>query len=161
MHERSIQASYRVYDSISDMSAEDQELLTLARDSLSRSYAPYSNFQVAAAARMQGGEILVGTNQENAAYGQCLCAEQNVLANAGSNLFGEPVTALAVTARHSERKMDYPVTPCGACRQVIREHEDRNKHHIRVILQGESGEIFVFETVKDLLPLSFSGKDIL
>ncbi|MDH3649336.1 MAG: cytidine deaminase [Saprospiraceae bacterium] len=161
MHEKSIEATYTVYDSIQDLPPEDKELLVAAKETLRNSYAPYSHFHVAAAVRLESGEVLLGTNQENAAYGQCLCAEQNVLANAGSNRSGQTIIAIAITAKHNERKLNYPVTPCGACRQVLREHEDRHDHQIRIIMQGEVGDIIAFQTVQDLLPLSFSRDDIL
>jgi cytidine deaminase len=137
-----------------------RKLLDHARLDLKNAYAPYSGFTVAAAVLLEDGQFLVGTNQENASYGLCLCAEQNVLAMAGSQFKNLAIEMMVITVQSKGKAIDYPISPCGACRQVISEHEDRHQQAIKIILQGESGPILVFASVKDLLPFSFSGKDL-
>ncbi|NND31986.1 MAG: cytidine deaminase [Saprospiraceae bacterium] len=154
------ETTYEVLTDIDQLLPEDRELLQRAGNALGLAYAPYSGFSVSAAIRLADGQILTGTNQENAAYGLCICAEQNVLSTAGSSHKDHSVVAMAITARSSVKKIDHPISPCGACRQSISEHEDRHDRPIRLILRGEEGEIYLFQSIKDLLPLSFSGKDL-
>jgi len=160
-NDRELIIKYQSYLHVLDLPQDDQILLQRAREALPSAYAPYSKFQVASAIRLADNQILVGTNQENASYGLCLCAEQNVLATAGSNYHEMAITSLAVTVHHVEKEIDYPISPCGACRQVIREHEARHDQSIRIILQGNGGDILVFNTIEDLLPFAFSPQDLI
>lgn len=157
MKEKILTTRIEVYPNIEDLSKVEQELLELSKASLEHSYSPYSNFKVGAAVLMEGGRMLGGSNQENASYPLCLCAERVALSAAASVCPSESVIAIAVTAKGPNLKIDQPISPCGACRQVICETELKHKQNIRVILQGEIGEIYVFETAKDLLPLLFDG----
>ncbi len=157
---KTIELKYQQFEQASDLDPDEQTLLAVAKNTLGDAYAPYSGFQVAASILLENGKILVGTNQENASYGLCLCAEQNVLAVAGSQYKDLFIRKIAITARSRGKIINYPVTPCGACRQVISEYEDRHRHPIRIIMQGESGQVLAFDTVKDLLPFSFSGSDL-
>ncbi len=161
MGEKEINIRYQAHDDVSTLSPAQQELLALAKTALPHSYAPYSSFEVAAALRLSDGKLLTGTNQENAAYGLTLCAEQNVLAMAGSQHPNVTVESIAITARYRPKVIDHPITPCGACRQVLMEHQDRHASPIEVILQGESGPILIFSSAGHLLPLSFSSRDLL
>jgi len=157
MQTHTIQIPYRAYPSADELSAEDRDLLAQARRALENSYSPYSQFKVGAAVLFANGEILGGANYENAAYPMCICAEQAVLAAAASRFPGEPIAAIAITVKNPHKPVSAPAAPCGACRQVICETEQRNRHSMRVILQGETGPVFVFEKGSDLLPLSFGG----
>lgn len=158
--DKSLEIKYQIYHDLTDLTHPERQLLDHASIALQDAYAPYSGFSVAASLLLEDGQFLNGTNQENASYGLCLCAEQNVLAMAGTHCKHLAIKMMAITARSKNKTIDYPVTPCGACRQVISEHEDRHQHAIRIILRGVSGPILVFESVKDLLPFSFSGKDL-
>jgi cytidine deaminase len=157
---KSFEIKYQIYHDLIELGAKERQLLDHACKALEDAYAPYSGFAVAASLLLEDGQILVGTNQENASYGLSLCAEQNVLAMAGSRFKSLAVKMMAVTAHSQGKTIDHPISPCGACRQVISEHEDRHQHAIKIILRGASGPILVFESVKDLLPFSFSGKDL-
>ncbi len=157
MKAHTLQTTFRVYDTPDELPPADRNLLALARQSLTHSYSPYSNFKVGAAVLLANGEMLGGSNYENAAYPLCICAEQSVLASVASRFPGEPVVAIAVTVRNPNRLIDQPAAPCGACRQVICETEQKNNREIRVILQGEAGPVYVFEKGTDLLPLAFGG----
>lgn len=157
MQTQTLQIIYQVYPSSDALPAPDRELLEQARRALENSYSPYSHFKVGAAVRFANGEMLGGANYENAAYPMCICAEQAVLAAAASRFPGEPVVAIAITVQNPHKPVAAPAAPCGACRQVICETEQRNRRPMRVILQGETGPVFVFEKGGDLLPLSFGG----
>ncbi len=120
-------------------------------------YAPYSNFKVGAAILLKNGKTFKGSNFENASYPLCLCAERVVLAAAHSCHPNNIVEAIAITAKNEVKILDMPISPCGACRQVLVEVEQKQKHPLKVILQGEQGPIYVFDSASELLPLGFDG----
>jgi cytidine deaminase len=149
---------YEEFADLEALSAEDQELLAAAKHALVNSYSPYSNFKVAAAARLADGTVVTGWNTENAAYPMCICAEPATLAAAASIRPGMPVVAMAITVQSSSLKLSEPASPCGSCRQQLREHETRFDTPMRLILRGEMGPIYVFASAGDLLPFGFSGE---
>ncbi len=144
----------------SELSSEDQNLIACSRSMIDNAYAPYSRFYVGAAILLDNGEIVKGSNQENAAYPSGLCAERVAIFSAAANYPGAKVKAIAVSAKSGENKPDYPVSPCGACRQVLLEYEYNQKEPIRMILSGASGKIYLVDKVRDLLPLSFTAEDL-
>lgn len=155
MKELEIRIPIQVYEEIEQLTEADRELLQLAKKSVEKSHAPYSQFHVGAAVRLANGELLGGANHENAAYPMCLCAERSVLAAAHTIAPKVAVETLALTAKTPKRIIDEPISPCGACRQVILEFEDRFDQSIRIIMQGETGPIYILQSGKDLMPLSF------
>ncbi|MBK6932629.1 MAG: cytidine deaminase [Saprospirales bacterium] len=157
MKEHILHASFLAYDTAGELPAPDRALLEQARAALEHSYSPYSHFKVGVAIWMANGEIMRGSNYENAAYPLCICAEQAVLAAAASRFPGIAVQALAVVIKGQHRVIDIPAAPCGGCRQVICETERKNNCPIRIVLQGETGPVYVFEKGGDLLPLAFEG----
>ncbi len=157
MQKQSIPLIFNKYDTWNELPAEDLSLLQAAKKALETSYSPYSKFKVGAAARLKNDEIVSGSNMENAAYPLCICAEQAVLAAASSKFPGVPVVAIAVTVKNSSQMIAEPAAPCGACRQVICETEQRYREKIKVIVAGEEGAVYVFESGKSLLPLAFDG----
>ncbi len=158
MHQRQLTISFQEYTTPEDLQVEDRDLLTTAATALPHSYAPYSNFKVAAAARLADGSVVTGTNIENAAYPMCICAEPNTLAAAASLRPGMPVVALAITVQAPGRVLSVPASPCGSCRQILSEHESRFGHQLRLILRAETGPVYVFESASQLLPFGFSGE---
>ncbi len=153
--------SYEVYNSIDDLNKEDAWLLQHAKETSKAAYAPYSNFQVGAAARLLNGEIVKGTNQENAAYPVGLCAERVLLSTASSLYPQVPIESMAISYRSSKVKSDHPVAPCGICRQTLQEYEQRLHNPIRLILGGLDGKVIIIEKASMLLPFSFSSHDLL
>ncbi len=149
---------YREYPHHQDLNGEDGILLTKAKEALSRSYAPYSKFQVGAAALLANGQIVTGFNIENAAYPVCLCAEQTTMSAIRTQHPGVGIEAIAISVKSAHHLVDQPATPCGKCRQLLSEQERVNQKHIRLILQGEEGPIWIFESVNDLLPFSFTSE---
>lgn len=118
------------------------------------SYSPYSNFRVGAAVRLLDGTVVIGANQENAAFSVTMCAERAAIFNAQSNHPDLPITDIAIAAKNTEGLVKTPVSPCGSCRQVILEMEHRYKRNIRILLCG-ADFVYVINSIKDLLPLSF------
>lgn len=138
--------------------AVDAELLLEAHKATLNSYAPYSKFHVGAAARLANGVIVRGNNIENAAYPSGLCAERVTLFAAQAQYPDVPVEALAITARSEITEVTEPVAPCGACRQVMVETEQRSGRPMRIICQGHTGPVFVFDGIETLMPFIFLTK---
>ncbi len=155
-----IKSEINEFNSIKELSAGDKKLLEHARKAADLAYAPYSNFYVGAALLLKNGKILRGNNQENVAYPSGLCAERVAVFAAGAQYPGVPVKAIAITAKSKSFKVKEPIAPCGACRQVLAEYENRYGSNIRLILQGEEGRIHITDSVKTLLPLMFNTEKL-
>lgn len=154
MQKKELRILVEEYDSTDELREEDRKLVLAAREASKDAYAPYSNFHVGAALRLENGMVIKGNNQENAAFTTGLCAERVTLFYASASFPDVPVAALAVTAENSNGLIASPVKPCGSCRQAIVETESRFKKAIRIILDGKS-KILVFEGVENLLPFAF------
>ncbi|MEM1216979.1 MAG: cytidine deaminase [Bacteroidota bacterium] len=141
----------------SDLPPKQQALLAAAKKALDKAYAPYSKFQVGAALQLENGEIISGANFENAAYPMCLCAERSAIATAVSTFPDVAATAIAITVKNPAHVISTPASPCGACRQVMVETEARQGKDMTVLMQGETGVIYVLESAKSLLPFYFDG----
>lgn len=139
---------------LDELSPQDQELVQAAIKATHNAYANYSRFYVGAALRLENGKIVIGANQENAAFPSGLCAERTAVFAAQANYPDSPIETLAIVARNEKGVLPNPITPCGACRQVILEIEDRYKKPIKILLYGTQ-KIYCVRSVKDLLPLSF------
>lgn len=148
-----INIEVRHYD---ELTKEDRQLIDAAREATQRSYAPYSHFSVGAAAWLENGTIITGTNQENAAYPSGLCAERTTLFYANSQYPNQAVKTLAIAARTETDFLDTPIPPCGACRQVLLETEKRYGKPMRILLYSKK-DIYILNGVSGLLPLSFDG----
>lgn len=149
---------YTVYDSMEELPQQDAELMSRAHAAARNAYAPYSKFNVGAAVRLANGAIVLGSNIENAAYPSGLCAERVAMFGAMAQYPGVPLEALAVTAYAADKPIDEPVAPCGACRQVMVEVEQVSKRPLRVLCQGDTGPIMVFDGVESLMPFVFLDK---
>ncbi|PSJ73180.1 cytidine deaminase [Sphingobacteriales bacterium UPWRP_1] len=150
-------AVFEFHDNYRKFSAEELSLFGLAHHACLQAYAPYSQFQVGAAVLLQNGLMYAGNNQENAAYPSGLCAERVALFYASAIHPNVPVTALAITINYGNTVFDSVVAPCGACRQVAAEYEQKFNQNIRVYLLGRNEKVLVIPSVKTLLPLLFSG----
>jgi cytidine deaminase len=144
---------------LEELSKEDQELVTVAKKATANSYAKYSHFNVGAALRLADGRIIMGANQENAAFPSGLCAERTAIFAAQANYPDQAIDTLAIAAKNVNGFTGEPVTPCGACRQVILEIEDRYQHPVRILLYGTNG-VYQMHSVKDLMPLSFVDENM-
>ena len=156
MVRKEFRIGYEEYASVEEMSATDRELCRAAVEALAGSYAPYSHFHVGAAVRMSDGTIVKGANQENAAFPSGLCAERTAMFSAGANYPGLDMVSLAVVARQDGRICSVPVAPCGACRQVMIQYQNKAGKPMSVILVG-ADHIKKFSRVDDILPLIFDN----
>jgi cytidine deaminase len=156
MTNKEIKIAYKEYDSLDQLELQDKELAEAAIEAMSGSYAPYSQFNVGAAIRLDDGEIIKGANQENAAYPSGLCAERTALFYAGASRPEKAVTDIAIAASQHGELCASPATPCGSCRQVMAQSQLRGGIPMKVILVG-ANKIWQFEKVDDLLPLIFDS----
>lgn len=143
------------YNTISELSDDDRALLEEAKHSVNTSYAPYSKFHVGCALRLNNGVIIKGSNQENIAYPSGLCAERVAIFSAGATYPDQPVQAMAITVKAEDFEVNEPIMSCGACLQSMSEFELKFKQPMRIILQGETGDIYVAEGLKTFMPFMF------
>ncbi|MBR4133390.1 MAG: cytidine deaminase [Bacteroidales bacterium] len=156
MVRKEIRIGYEEYASVEEMSAADRDLCRAAVEALEGSYAPYSHFHVGAAVRLSDGTVVKGANQENAAYPSGLCAERTAMFSAGANFPGLDIVSIAIVARQDGRICSEPVAPCGACRQVMIQYQNKAGKPMSVILVG-ADHIKKFARVDDILPLIFDN----
>lgn len=158
MKKQKIEISLEVFEAISELPKDIQELMNKAQQARENAYAPYSRFKVGAALRLSSGKIIVGNNQENAAFPSGLCAERVAVFNAGANFPDETIAALTITVRAENHTVAEAIAPCGACRQSLAEYEQKQKSPIAIYFMGETGDIVKVNSVMDLLPLGFDAK---
>ena len=144
---------------LEEMEPSMRELVEKAKAMTQNAYCPYSHFHVGAAARLADGQIVAGSNQENAAYPSGLCAERTTLFAANANNPNTPVEALAIACYTQGHYTKDAASPCGACRQVMLETEHRYGKPMQVILYGED-MCYVFDSAADLLPLNFVAENL-
>ncbi|HWK05307.1 MAG TPA: cytidine deaminase [Puia sp.] len=152
--------SYEVYDSVEELNKEDAQLLNEARAVTRNAYAPYSHFKVGAVAKLANGQIVSGTNQENASFPVGICAERVLLSTASSLYPGVAIDTLAISYDNENGPSDHPLSPCGICRQSLQESEQRSARPIRLILGGQKGQIYLLSKASLLLPLAFTGDEL-
>ncbi len=155
-----ISSNFEVYKSADDLPKEDKELLAAAKKAVKSAYAPYSHFNVGAAVLLQNGKVVIGNNQENAAYPSGLCAERVALFYANAKYPNVGVKTIAVSVKTDHQIINEPVSPCGSCRQVIAEYENLFKSPIRIIMSGETGQIIISDSIANLLPFMFNKKHL-
>ncbi|MGI8891849.1 MAG: cytidine deaminase [Bacteroidia bacterium] len=160
MRVRKIEAEFLEYSSAEELYSEEKTLLIAAREASENAYAPYSKFHVGAAVLLENNNIIIANNQENAAYPSGMCAERIAIFSAGAQNPGIAIKAVAVIASSVDFSIDNPVTPCGACRQVMAEYETLHHQEIKIIMSGKSGPVLVSKSVKNLLPLLFSASHL-
>ena len=153
MEKKELKIQY-AFCQMDELSAEDRDLVLSAIEATRNSYAAYSHFHVGAAIRLDDGKIVIGANQENAAYPAGLCAERTAIFAAQAQQPEHAIKAIAIAAKNEHGLLDNPVTPCGICRQVMLEIEDRYQQPMRILLYGNDG-VYVINTIRDLMPLSF------
>ena len=155
-HSLQLTINVEVFQSVNELSAEEQKLLLRAQEATQKAYAPYSGFWVGAALLLADGRIFTGSNQENAAYPSGLCAERSALFGLRSNELEIPIKLMAVSARKANTTLYVPAMPCGSCRQVMAEYENLQEQPIPVLMQAGNNQIYKCGSLGDLLPLQFS-----
>ncbi len=147
--------SYDYFSRVSELSAEDQMLVTKAREVALHAHAPYSRFLVGAVLLLDSGEVVQGSNQENIAFPSGLCAERVALFYAGANFPNNAVKKLVVVANGDLIAKDAVLSPCGGCRQVMLETQNRQETNMVIYLIGQDDSVYVFNSIYDLMPLAF------
>lgn len=158
MREINLSTKIAVYP-LEECSDIEKKLIAAAKHATEKSYAPYSNFKVGAALLLENGEIVTGNNQENAAYPSGLCAERVAIFYANSVYPDQKIEAIAIAAWANDTFTKDAITPCGGCRQVLLEAENRFSAPMRILMYSEEG-IYVVNTIKTLLPLSFGDEQL-
>jgi len=158
MKEIKFETTFRVCQ-LEELQEDEQRLIKKAMDATYHSYTPYSHFNVGAAIRLEDGREIIGANQENAAFPVTLCAERTAIFAAQAQYPEQAIVALAITARNDKGFVKEPVTPCGSCRQVILEMEQRYQRPVKIYLHGTKC-VYVIESVKDILPLYFISESM-
>ncbi len=148
------------YDHIEDLDSESKYLIHKAKEATVHAYAPYSKFCVGSAIILEDGTILAGTNQENASYPLCMCAERVVLYTAASQHPEKRIMKMAVVAHKKNHKELSPASSCGACRQVMLEFEQRQQKPFEVIMLGPDEKWIKASSAFSLLPFGFHGKNL-
>ncbi len=155
MKEVKIESILYVFDSIKEVDDDIQSLMKQALNARKKAYAPYSKFSVGAALLLENGEVITGSNQENASYPSGLCAERTAIYYAGSQYPDIKILKIAITAGSLIKTTNSPIPPCGACRQAIAEYEVKQETPIEIYFMGETGKVIKSNSLANLLPLVF------
>jgi cytidine deaminase len=126
-----------------------------ASSARNKAYAPYSKFSVGTALLLENGEVITGSNQENASYPSGLCAERTAIYYAGAKYPNTKILKMAIIAGSQTKSTNSPIPPCGACRQAIAEYEVNQKTPIEIYFMGETGKVVKSDSLANLLPLVF------
>ncbi|MFN8398221.1 MAG: cytidine deaminase [Bacteroidia bacterium] len=154
--DQSYHIAFRLLDDASTLPTDEVQLLETALEASKGAYAPYSHFHVGCAIALNDGSVATGNNQENPAFPSSLCAERTVLYYLGSQGNGGQIKKIAIRATSRDKLIAQPVTPCGACRQVMLEYERMSGHPVVVLMQGQDGQVLRVEGVAaTLMPFSF------
>ena len=145
---------------LSDLDSKDQQLISNAKEAFVSAYAPYSGFLVGASILLENGEIVNGSNQENVAYPSGLCAERVAMFYVGSKFPDVQIETIAVSVFSKDFEVTDIISPCGACRQVMAEYEDKQQKSIRVILHSPNDQVLIANKVQDLLPFMFKSSHL-
>lgn len=155
MKEIKIETVLTVFDNLDETPDDVQNLMGMASKARKKAYAPYSKFQVGAAILLDNGEIVTGSNQENASYPSGLCAERTAIYYAGAQYPDSKIVKMALVAGSSVHKTFTPIPPCGACRQAIAEYEVKQDVPIEIYFMGETGKVAFSKSLANILPLVF------
>lgn len=147
-------------NTLDELDPESKQLIRKAQEILQYAYAPYSRFSVGAALLLDNGVVITGTNQENAAYPDGMCAERVALFTMASQYPGVSVKKLVVVAKSENAPILSPATCCGSCRQVMLEFEQRQNKVFEVIMQNQDYRWIKAASAESLLPFSFDKKSM-
>jgi len=155
MINKEIKIAFEDYQSVDELQPADKALCLEAVKALATSHSPYSKFRVGVAMRLQSGKILYASNQENVAYPSGLCAERVALFHWGANHSDDPIQSIAITAHTDSFELIKPITPCGACLQVLAEYENMQDKAIDVMLYCQKGQVWKTNGIQSFLPFLF------
>jgi cytidine deaminase len=146
---------FQLYPNWESLQTVDKSVVNKAFEAMEKAYAPYSKFKVGAALLLEDGQIIQGNNQENIAYPSGLCAERVALFHAGAQFPGLAVDLICIVAKGDLMPISQLLSPCGACRQVMLESENRQNKPIRIILVNQDNRTMCIDSVQNLLPFGF------
>ena len=155
MKEIKIESILYLFDNIEETSKDVQDLMKRAEEARQKAYAPYSKFMVGAALFLDNGEVINGSNQENASYPSGLCAERTAIYYAGAQFPNAKILKMAIIAGSKIHPTVKPIPPCGACRQAIAEYEVKQEQPIEIYFMGATGKVAKSNSLANLLPLVF------
>ena len=147
--------SFQLLPNWSTLETSDISLVENAFEAMENAYAPYSNFKVGAALLLENGMVIQGNNQENIAYPSGLCAERVALFYAGAQYPNSTIHTICIVAKGDLMPLDQLLSPCGGCRQVMLESENRQKKPIRIIIVNQDERTMCIDSVQHLLPFGF------
>jgi len=150
-----IDTSFDVFDNLEELPTEAQKLMHQSIEARENAYAPYSKFRVGAAILLNNGEVITGSNQENASFPAGLCAERTAIHYAGAKFPNEKIRMIAISASSQINNTITPVPPCGSCRQAIAEYEVKQGSPIEIYFMGSTGKVVKSASLENLLPLIF------
>jgi cytidine deaminase len=156
MQEKKIEISF-ISANLKELPVEEQQLVSYAKLAFKTAYAPYSGFLVGASVLLENGEVVSGSNQENIAYPSGLCAERVALFYAVAKYPNIKINTIAVSILSQNYKETDVISPCGACRQVMAEYEDKQEQPIKVILHSPMDNVLIANNVESLLPFMFKS----
>jgi cytidine deaminase len=140
---------------------EEADLVDAARAAMRHAHAPYSRFAVGAALRLTDGTVITGSNFENASYGLSLCAETVAIATASAQGRLTEIAQIAVAGGPADKPgHSDPITPCGRCRQVIKEAQDMAGRPVTILCAAPAGPQVSRHELDDLLPHAFGPADL-
>ena len=160
MKEVKLESKLYVFDTLEETPKDIQSLMQNAIEARDNAYAPYSKFHVGTALLLDNGEIVTGSNQENASYPSGLCAERTAIFYAGAKYPKTKVLKMVITAASQNQKTNSPIPPCGACRQAIAEYETKQGFAIEIYFMGEVGKVMKSNSLANLLPFGFDSSNL-
>jgi cytidine deaminase len=155
MKEIKIESNFLAFESKEELPVDIRSLMDSAIEAREKAYAPYSKFKVGTAILLENGEVITGSNQENASYPSGLCAERTAIYYAGAKYPKSKILRMAVTASSQNQETSKPIPPCGACRQAISEYEVKQNSPIEIYFMGKTGEVMRSKSLANLLPFVF------
>ena len=160
MKEVKLETTLQVYNNLDELPQDIIDLMNRAAEARKKAYAPYSKFSVGVAILLENGEIITGSNQENASYPSGLCAERTAIYYAGAQYPNVKMLKMAVIAGSQIKQTLEPIPPCGACRQAIAEYEVKQEAPIEIYFMGETGKVVKSKSLANLLPLLFDNSSL-
>jgi cytidine deaminase len=154
MISKEIRIPYFEYSGTGQINEEIGNLISLAKEAAEKAYAPYSGFHVGVAIQLIDGRHFTASNQENKAYPSGLCAERVGIFFVQANYPDVPIKRMVLLALQNGQLTNEPAFPCGACRQVMVEAQERQPKPFEIWIAGKS-RILRVDSAEDLLPLKF------
>ena len=145
---------------LNELQHDEIKLINNAKSALASAYSSYSGFSVGASVLLESGDIVNGSNQENVAYPSGLCAERVALFYTSSQYPNQKIKTIAISAFSENFEIKEYISPCGGCRQVMAEYEEKQAQPIRILLHSPNNKVLIANSVEDLLPFIFRSPEL-